>query len=139
MSPEEVDIPEEALDETFLAGSSPGGQHANTSETGVQLRVDLMALGLNGRVLNRLRHLAGSKVTKDRKELIITAKGSRSRKGNREEARTRLAELIAKAHLVPKKRKKTKPSWSAKQKRVDRKVKRGQKKALRGKVDLRKH
>ena len=135
MSPENVSIPEEALEETFLAASGPGGQHANTSETGVQLRVDLMALGLHGRVLNRLRHLAGSKVTKDRRELILTAKGSRSRKDNRDAVRLRLAELIAKAHVQPKKRKATKVSWTQKQKRVDRKVKRGQKKALRGKVD----
>ena len=135
MAPENVRIPEEALEETFLAASGPGGQHANTSETGVQLRVDLMALGLDGRVLNRLRHLAGSRVTKDRSALILTAKGSRSRKDNRDAVRARLAELIAKAHVAPKKRKKTKPSWSAKQKRVDKKVKRGQKKALRGKVD----
>ena len=135
MSPENVSIPEEALEETFLAASGPGGQHANTSETGVQLRVDLMALGLHGRVLNRLRHLAGSKVTKDRRELILTAKGSRSRKDNRDAVRRRLAELIAKAHVQPKKRKATKVSWTQKQKRVDRKVKRGQKKALRGKVD----
>lgn len=139
MSPDDVVIPDEALEETFLAASGPGGQHANTTETGVQLRVDLMALGLHGRVLNRLRHLAGSKVTKDRRELILTAKGSRSRKDNREAVRARLAELIAKAHVQPKKRKKTKPSWSAKQKRVDTKVKRGRKKELRGKVDLRKH
>ncbi|WP_343343562.1 alternative ribosome rescue aminoacyl-tRNA hydrolase ArfB [Sphingomicrobium sp. XHP0239] len=139
MSPDNVVIPDEALEETFLAASGPGGQHANTTETGVQLRVDLMALGLHGRVLNRLRHLAGSKVTKDRRELILTAKGSRSRKDNRDAVRARLAELIAKAHVQPKKRKKTKPSWSAKQKRVDTKVKRGRKKELRGKVDLRKH
>ena len=135
MSPDDVRIPEDALDETFLAASGPGGQHANTSETGVQLRVDLMALDLHPRVLNRLRHIAGSKVTKDRREIIITAKGSRSRKGNREEARARLAAMIAKAHVRPKTRKKTKVSWTQKQKRVDRKVKRGQKKAMRGKVE----
>ena len=135
MAPENVSIPEEAHDGTFLAASGPGGQHANTTETGVQLRVDLHALGLDGRVLNRLRHLGGSRVTKDRSALVLTAKGSRSRKDNRDAARARLAELIAKAHVAPKKRKKTKPSWSAKQKRVDHKVKRGQKKVLRGKVD----
>ncbi|WP_260482445.1 alternative ribosome rescue aminoacyl-tRNA hydrolase ArfB [Sphingomicrobium flavum] len=129
------EIPEEALEETFLAGTGPGGQHANTSETGVQLRVDLAALGLAPRVLNRLRHIAGSKVTKDRGEIIITCKASRSQDSNRAEARARLAELIAKAHLEPKKRKKTRPSLSAKRKRVESKVKRGQKKKLRGKVD----
>lgn len=135
MSPDQVTIPEEALEETFLAGTGPGGQHANTSETGVQLRVTLSALGLAPRVLNRLRHIAGSKVTKDRKEIIITCKASRSQDSNREEARGRLAELIAKAHLEPKRRKKTRPSKSARAKRTDKKVQRGQVKKLRGKVD----
>ncbi|NNC47478.1 MAG: aminoacyl-tRNA hydrolase [Sphingomonas sp.] len=134
MSPDQ--IPEDALDETFLAGTGPGGQHANTSETGVQLRVTLSQLGLHPRVLNRLKHIAGSKVTKDRSEIIITCKASRSRADNRAEARQRLAEMIAKAHVQPKKRKKTKPSWSAKQKRMDKKTVRGRKKALRAKPEV---
>lgn len=133
MSPDELN--EDALEETFLAGTGPGGQHANTSETGVQLRVTLAELGLHPRVLNRLRHIAGSKVTKDRKEIIITCKSSRSRADNRDEARQRLVDMIERAHVQPKKRKKTKPSYGARQRRMDKKTKRGQKKALRGKVD----
>ncbi|MCJ7421696.1 alternative ribosome rescue aminoacyl-tRNA hydrolase ArfB [Sphingomicrobium astaxanthinifaciens] len=135
MKPEDVALPEEALEESYLAASGPGGQHANTTETGVQLRVDLMALGLSGRVLNRLRHLGGSKVTKDRAAMVITAKGSRSREDNRREARARLAEMIAKAHVVPRKRRKTKPSRAAKARRTDAKVQRGKVKKMRGKVD----
>ena len=135
MAPEDVDIPDEALEETFLAATGPGGQNVNKNATACQLRVDLVALGLHPRVLNRLRHIAGSKVTKDRKEIILTARSHRSREANREEARNRLAEMIAKAHVQPKKRKKTRVSKSQKAKRVDRKVKRGQKKALRGKVE----
>ena len=135
MKPEDVQIPEEALEESYLAASGPGGQHANTTETGVQMRVDLHALGLSGRVLNRLRHIAGSKVTKDRAALVITAKGSRSREDNRREARSRLAEMIAKAHVEPKRRRKTKPSRAAKARRTDSKVKRGAVKKMRGKVD----
>ena len=134
MSPDEVTIPDEALEETFLAATGPGGQNVNKNATACQLRVDLIALGLDPRVLNRLRHIAGSKITKDRKELILTARSHRSREANREEARSRLAEMIAKAHVVPKKRKKTRVSRSQKAKRVDSKVKRGQTKALRGKV-----
>ena len=133
MSPD--DLNDEAFEETFLAGTGPGGQHANTSETGVQLRVTLAELGLHPRVLNRLRHIAGSKVTKDRKEIIITCKSSRSRADNRAEARQRLVDMIERAHVQPKKRKKTKPSYGARQRRMDKKKKRGQKKALRGKVD----
>ena len=135
MSPESIQIPEEALEETFLAATGPGGQNVNKNATACQLRVDLAALGLAPRVLNRLRHIAGSRVTKDRSVMVLTARVHRSREANREEARTRLAEMIAKAHLEPKHRRKTKPTKSAKTKRTDTKVKRGQVKRLRGKVD----
>lgn len=135
MSPDEVSIPEEALSESFLAATGPGGQNVNKVATACQLRVELGALGLAPRVLNRLRHIAGSKVTKDRAALVLTARSHRSREANREEARSRLAEMIAKAHVVPKARKKTKPSRSAKAKRTDSKVRRGAVKKMRGRVD----
>ncbi|WP_265570073.1 alternative ribosome rescue aminoacyl-tRNA hydrolase ArfB [Sphingomicrobium nitratireducens] len=135
MSPDEVVIPEDALEESFLAATGPGGQNVNKNATACQLRVTLAALGLAPRVLNRLRHIAGSRVTKDRKELILTARTHRSREANREEARARLAQMIAKAHFEPKTRKKTRPSRSAKAKRTDAKVKRGAVKKMRGKVD----
>jgi ribosome-associated protein len=69
-------------------------------------------------------------------ELIITARNYRTQEANREEARRRLAEMIAEAHLMQRKRKPTRPSRAAKAKRVDQKKQRSEVKRGRGKVDF---
>ena len=135
MRPEDVHIPEEALSESFLAASGPGGQNVNKVATAVQLRVDVYGLGLHPEPYQRLKQLAGSRLTASG-ELIITARRFRTQEANRQDARQRLAELIALAHIAPRKRKATKPSKSAKAKRVDSKKQRGAVKQARGKVQL---
>ena len=135
MKPDEVDIPEEALSERFLAATGPGGQNVNKVATACQLRADVFKLGLSPGVYERLKVIAGSKMTAGG-ELLITARRFRTQEANREDARRRLAEMIAEAHLVPRKRKPTRPSRAAKAKRVDQKKGRSAIKAGRGKVRL---
>jgi ribosome-associated protein len=127
------ELPEDALEERFLAGTGPGGQNVNKVETACQLRLDVFALGLAPDVYKRLKTLAGSKMT-DAGEIIVVARTHRTREANRTEARARLTALITKAHIRPVRRVKTKPSKAAKARRVDSKTARGDIKRGRGKI-----
>ena len=129
------ELPEEALEERFLAASGPGGQNVNKVATACQLRCDLFKLGLAPDVYARLKELAGSRMTAGG-EIVLTARKHRTQEANRAEARARLVDLIARAHVRQAKRRRTKPSRAAKAKRVDAKKARGTVKAARGKVTL---
>ena len=132
---DEFAIPEDALSERFLAATGPGGQNVNKVATACQLRVDVFKLGLNPHAFANLRRIAGSRMTSGG-ELLITARRYRSQEGNRADARARLAEMLAEAHIVHAKRRKTKPSRAAKARRVDSKKQRGAVKQGRGKVSF---
>ena len=135
MRPEDVTIPEDALSESFLAATGPGGQNVNKVATAVQLRCDVFKLGLAPYAYARLKTLAGSRMT-EAGEIVITARSHRTQDANRAEARARLAELIARAHVRQAKRVRTKPSRAAKAKRVDAKKERSAVKKGRAKVKL---
>lgn len=125
----------ESLSESFIAAAGPGGQNVNKVATAVQMRLDVYALRLLPAVYVRLKALAGSRWTNDG-EIVIMARSHRTREANRADARERLAELVAKAHRVPQRRIKTKPSKSAKEKRLGAKSVRGEVKRGRGKVEF---
>ncbi len=133
MSP--ADLPEDALSEKFLAATGPGGQNVNKVATACQLRCDVYKLGLSPDAYARLKVIAGSKLTTGG-ELVITARRYRTQEGNRADARARLAEMITAAHIVQAKRRPTRPSRSARAKRVDEKKGRSAIKAGRGKVSF---
>ena len=131
-SPEPFELPEDALEEKFIASTGPGGQNVNKVATAVQLRCDVFKLGLAPWAYRQLKELAGSRMTGGG-EIIITARTHRTQEANREEARARLADLIAKAHIRKARRVKTKVSRAAKAKRVDEKKGRSAVKQARAK------
>ncbi len=131
----DYEIPEDALSERFLAATGPGGQNVNKVATACQLRVDVLKLGLSPQTFAKLKRIAGSRMT-SAGELLITARRFRTQEGNRTDARARLAKMIADAHIVQVRRRKTKPSRAARAKRVDSKKQRGTVKQGRGKVSL---
>jgi len=128
-------LPEEALEERFLAATGPGGQNVNKVATAVQLRLDVYALRLPPDVFTRLKTLAGSRWTLDG-AILVTARTHRTREANREEARRRLAELVARARVRPERRIKTRPSKAAKAKRLESKSARSEVKRGRGRVAM---
>ena len=130
-----IEVPESAIEERFLAATGPGGQNVNKVATACQLRLDVWALGLHPETYRRLKLLAGSRLTAGG-TLVLTARRYRTQEQNRADARGRLAELLAEAEKREPRRVKTKPSRSAKAKRVDEKKGRAVVKAGRGRVAL---
>jgi ribosome-associated protein len=128
-----IDRAHALAEESFLAGSGPGGQNANKVATEVQLRVNIYALRLPPSVFARLREAAGSKLT-SAGDLLITARQHRTQEANRQLARQRLEEMLKAAHRAPKKRANTRVNRVGKVQRLKAKKVRGEVKAKRGKV-----
>lgn len=128
-----VRVPGDALRVQYSRSSGPGGQHVNKVNTRAEIWVSLPAIGtvIGQRALQRLRELAGASRLTREDELHLAADESRSQESNRQAAMDRLRELIVRARVEPKPRKRTKPSRAAKARRMDAKRRRGEIKARR--------
>lgn len=117
-----------------IRAQGPGGQNVNKVSSAIHLRFNILASSLPDALKERLLALNNQRISKDG-TIIIKAQRSRSQEKNKAEALQRLQELLFSATVVPTLRRATKPTRSSQTKRVESKVKRGQDKAMRGKIN----
>jgi len=129
-----VVVPEGMFEFAYASSSGPGGQNVNKKATKCQLRVRLLDIPLSPNQRTRLATMASMYMTGDG-EILIPSDEHRSQARNREECVEKLAELVKRAEVMPKIRRKTKPSRGAIERRLKEKKVRGERKRGRGETE----
>ena len=123
-----------SLEEKFIRSGGHGGQNVNKVATTVQLRFSPRLSGLSCAAQERLKLLAGARLTEDG-DILIIASEHRTQEQNRQAARARLRGLVERAMRPPRRRRPTKPSYGSHQRRLKCKKRRSDIKRMRRGAD----